>query len=88
VFDINATGAAVPKRTITGSGDYQGIHVDVANNEIFVVDRAIPGVIAVYGRLASGAAVPTRTLLTDGDPRGIYVDSTANGSMSPARTRC
>jgi hypothetical protein len=82
VYDINADGAATPLRTITqdNSADYhlgafQGVHVDVANNEIFVANRN--GSVTVFNRTDSGTLAPKRSIYgasTDlGNPRGVWV---------------
>jgi len=82
VFDINADGAATPLRTINQDnsadddlGDFQGVHVDVANDEIFLANR--DGSVTVFDRMASGTIAPKRSLygVDTGlqQPRGVFV---------------
>lgn len=83
VYDINADGAATPLRTIDQNnaadsdlGDFQGVYVDVANNEIFVANR--DGAVTVFNRTASGPLTPKRSLYGDStgfyEPRGVFVE--------------
>ena len=98
VYDINADGPATPLRIITQDnsaahslGDFQGVHVDVANDEIFVANR--DGSVTVFNRTASGTLAPKRSIYgasTDlSNPRGVWVQGNelfvANNS-SPIRT--
>lgn len=86
VYAINASGNAAPLRVLagnlTGLGSPSGIAVDLVNNELLVVNKALPYSVTVYPRLASGNVPPLRTIfgaLTDlSDPRGIDVDATNN----------
>jgi len=83
VFDIDADGAALPLRSINQDssasvsdlGDFQGVHVDVANNEIFVANR--DGSVTVFNRTDSGTLAPKRSLYGGNtglvEPRGIFV---------------
>jgi len=70
-------GSSISLKRRVGSGDFQGVHVDTTNNEIFVADRSGGGNIIVYGRTANGPAAPLRTLAISGEPRGVSVDAGA-----------
>jgi hypothetical protein len=82
VYERNAIGNAIPKRTIVGSNtglsNPCGIYFDTNHNEIGVVNSGT-STITIYDRLANGNIAPIRTVrgsftgLTN--PVGIYLNA-------------
>jgi DNA-binding beta-propeller fold protein YncE len=86
VYALTASGNVAPLRILvgnaTGLGNPSGIAVDTVNDELLVVNKALPHSVTVYPRTASGNVAPLRTLtgaLTNlNDPRGVAVDTVNN----------
>lgn len=91
VHALSAAGNVAPLRVLTGAAtglaSPSGIGVDLVNDEILVVNKALPYSVTVYPRTASGNVAPLRVLsgpLTNlNDPRGIAVDP-VNGEIAVA----
>ena len=86
VYATNATGNAVPVRTIAGAATNlnspEGITVDTVNNELYVADF-FGQAVRVYALNANGNAAPVRELINGpnsniGQPRMVAVDTVSN----------